>query len=92
MVNLYTITFYLLYWWTILSILLKYIFSAVDIWSAGVILLCLLSGRYPIFRAHDDQTAMAQIISLMGSRKCAAAATSCGKKGIVISGISWPLH
>lgn len=72
--------------------IIKIYISAVDVWSAGVILLCLLSGRYPIFRAHDDQMAMAQIISLMGSRKCAAAATSCGKKIIIVSVSSWPLH
>ena len=47
-------------------------------WAAGVILLCILSGRYPFFRAHDDQTALAQIITLMGSRECAVAAKSYG--------------
>ena len=53
--------------------------TAVDMWSAGVILLCILSGRYPFFRAHDDLTAMAQIISLRGSRECIEAAKSCGE-------------
>lgn len=54
------------------------IFPAVDMWSAGVILLCLLSRRYPFFRAPDDQTALAQIVSLMGSIECTEAASACG--------------
>lgn len=53
--------------------------TAVDIWSAGVILLCLLSRRYPFFRAHDDMSAMAQIVGLFGSVKCAEAAHSLGE-------------
>lgn len=54
--------------------------TAVDIWSAGVILLCLLSGKYPFFKAHDDLTALAQLIGLLGSKRCAEAAEACGKE------------
>ena len=53
--------------------------TAVDMWSAGVILLCILSGRYPFFRAHDDLTAMAQIVGLKGSKECTEAARSYGE-------------
>ena len=53
--------------------------SAVDIWSAGVIYLSLLSGRYPFFRANDDMTALAQIITVVGSDAVKQAATACGK-------------
>ena len=52
--------------------------TAVDIWSAGVILLSILSGRYPFFRAHNDLSALAQIIGLMGTRECTVAANSYG--------------
>ena len=55
-----------------------YMQLAVDMWSAGIILLCLLSKRYPFFRAQDDQSAMAQIISLMGSKKCNMASKAYG--------------
>ena len=63
------------------EVLLKYPHqtTAVDVWSAGVILLCILSGRYPFFRAHDDMSALAQIVSLLGSKAMAEAAKNCGK-------------
>ncbi|XP_019627488.1 PREDICTED: cell division cycle 7-related protein kinase-like [Branchiostoma belcheri] len=53
--------------------------TSVDIWSAGVIFLSLLSGRYPFFRAKDDMQALAQIIALMGSREVASAAKAYHK-------------
>jgi cell division control protein 7 len=53
--------------------------TAVDIWSAGVIFLSLLSGRYPFFRANDDMTALAQIISIMGSEEVLESAKAYGK-------------
>ncbi|XP_045188240.2 cell division cycle 7-related protein kinase-like [Mercenaria mercenaria] len=56
--------------------------TAVDIWSAGVIFLSLLSGRYPFFRANDDLTALAQIISTFGSEAVKDAAKACGKNMI----------
>ena len=44
--------------------------TAIDIWSAGVIFLCLLSGKYPFFKASNDQVAIMQIVTLFGSEKC----------------------
>ena len=63
------------------EVLLKYPHqtTAVDIWSAGVIFLCILSGRYPFFKAHDDMSALAQIVSLMGSKAIADAAKTFGE-------------
>ena len=52
---------------------------AVDIWSAGVIFLSLLSGRYPFFRANDDMTALAQIICTFGTDAMKKAAEAIGK-------------
>ncbi len=38
-----------------------------DVWSAGVILLCLLSRRYPVFPSADtDEMALVQIAQLLG--------------------------
>ena len=53
--------------------------AAIDVWSAGVIFLSLLSGRYPFFKADDDMSALAQIISVIGSQEMKYAAKSYGK-------------
>eukprot|EP00106_Octopus_bimaculoides_P017804 XP_014785246.1 PREDICTED: cell division cycle 7-related protein kinase-like isoform X2 [Octopus bimaculoides] len=64
------------------EVLMKYPFqtTSVDIWSAGVIFLSLLSGRYPFFKANDDLTALAQIITLMGSDAVKKTAKKIGKE------------
>ena len=55
------------------------LFLAVDIWSAGVILLSFLSGRYPFFKAKDDLSSLAQIITVFGSKEAADAGSLMGK-------------
>ena len=52
---------------------------AVDIWSAGVIFLSLLSGRYPFFKANDDMMALAQMTSIIGSDEMKTAAAAYGE-------------
>ncbi|EDV27547.1 putative cell division control protein 7-like protein 2 [Trichoplax sp. H2] len=54
--------------------------TAIDIWSAGVVLLSILSAHYPFFKAEDDMTALAQIMSITGSKEMAATAKSLGKR------------
>ncbi|KAK7945330.1 hypothetical protein WMY93_001058 [Mugilogobius chulae] len=53
--------------------------TAIDVWSAGVILLSLLSGRYPFFKASDDLIALSQIMTIRGSRETIQAAKAFGK-------------
>ncbi|XP_028638213.1 cell division cycle 7-related protein kinase [Grammomys surdaster] len=53
--------------------------TAIDMWSAGVIFLSLLSGRYPFYKASDDLTALAQIMTIRGSRETIQAAKAFGK-------------
>ncbi|ELW72635.1 Cell division cycle 7-related protein kinase [Tupaia chinensis] len=53
--------------------------TAIDMWSAGVIFLSLLSGRYPFYKASDDLTALAQIMIIRGSRETIQAAKTFGK-------------
>ena len=55
-------------------------------WSAGVIFLSILSGRYPFFKANDDMTALAQIISIFGNEEMKAAARTYGKWTTVMNG------
>ncbi|XP_035233138.1 cell division cycle 7-related protein kinase-like, partial [Stegodyphus dumicola] len=53
--------------------------TAIDMWSAGVILLCMLSKKYPFFRADDDITTLAEITFIVGTREIKDAALSLGK-------------
>ncbi|XP_068196676.1 uncharacterized protein [Antennarius striatus] len=53
--------------------------TTIDVWSAGVILLSLLSGRYPFFKASNDLIALAQIMTIRGSRETIKAAKAFGK-------------
>lgn len=53
--------------------------TAVDMWAAGVILLSMLSRRYPFFKAKDDMEALAQIITIFGSGSMKKMADSIGK-------------
>ena len=64
------------------EVLLKYPnqTTAIDLWSAGVIYLCLLSGKYPFFKASNDLVAMSEIVTLFGSEKCVNAAKSFDKE------------
>jgi len=63
------------------EVLLKYPHqtTAVDIWAVGVIMLCLLSGTYPFFRSPDDVTALAEIITVFGSRELKRVAKKLGR-------------
>ncbi|XP_076149507.1 cell division cycle 7-related protein kinase isoform X1 [Alosa pseudoharengus] len=54
--------------------------TAIDVWAAGVILLSLLSGRYPFFKASDDLIALTQIMTIRGSRETIQTARVLGKE------------
>jgi len=63
------------------EVLLKYQnqTTAVDIWSAGVILLSMLSKRYPFFHSPDDLTSLCEIAAIFGSKKLQMSAICLGK-------------
>ena len=56
--------------------------TSVDIWSAGVILLSILTKRYPFFSANDDLDSLCQISNIIGTEKLKEAAAEC-KRDIV---------
>jgi cell division control protein 7 len=64
------------------EVLLKYPYQtvAIDIWSAGIIFLCILSMRYPFFNSPDDLSALAEIGALCGSREVREVALLLGRK------------
>ena len=43
--------------------------TSIDIWSAGVILLTILSKRFPFFNSADDVEALIEIATIFGARK-----------------------
>ncbi|CRK24036.1 hypothetical protein BN1708_003727 [Verticillium longisporum] len=47
--------------------------TKIDIWSAGVILLTILSKRFPFFNSADDVEAMIEIGTMFGTKKMRAA-------------------
>ena len=42
---------------------------AVDVWSAGVILLFFLCKKFPLFQANDDVEALMEIAVVLGRRR-----------------------
>jgi cell division control protein 7 len=48
--------------------------TALDIWSAGVILLTLLTRRYPFFQSSDDFDAIVEIANIFGNEEMTEAA------------------
>ncbi|CAG0884272.1 unnamed protein product [Cyprideis torosa] len=57
--------------------------TALDVWSIGVIILCICSGRYPFFRGTDDCTALAEIMTLLGSKPMQDLAAKKGKRLVI---------
>jgi len=55
---------------------------AVDVWSAGVILLFFLTRKFPIFQSNDDIEGLMEIAVVIGKRKIERAATLHGKSRI----------
>lgn len=53
---------------------------AVDMWAVGVILLSILARSYPFFRAPDDMTALAELMTLCGTKQLQTAAKRYGRR------------
>ena len=48
---------------------------AIDVWSAGMIMLFFLTGKFPILQANDDVEALAEISSILGKKRMERTAT-----------------
>lgn len=53
--------------------------QALDIWSVGVILISILSGRFPFFNSADDAEAILEIGVLFGIREMGNVAAKFSK-------------
>lgn len=53
---------------------------AVDMWAVGVILLSILARSYPFFRAPDDMTALAELMTLFGTKQLQIAAKKYSRR------------
>ncbi|KAI9508140.1 kinase-like protein [Russula earlei] len=49
--------------------------GAIDVWSAGMILLFFLSGKFPLFQSNDDVEALLELACIIGRRKMEITAT-----------------
>lgn len=54
--------------------------TAIDIWSAGIIFLCMLTMRYPFFNSPDDLSALSEIAALFGTKEVHEVALSLGRR------------
>eukprot|EP01108_Squamamoeba_japonica_P006406 TRINITY_DN5195_c0_g1_i1.p1 TRINITY_DN5195_c0_g1~~TRINITY_DN5195_c0_g1_i1.p1 ORF type:complete len:444 (-),score=146.96 TRINITY_DN5195_c0_g1_i1:26-1216(-) len=52
---------------------------AIDVWSVGVVLLSILTQRYPFFHSPDDMTGLAELIAVFGFERLRRAASRCQK-------------
>ncbi|EGF76288.1 hypothetical protein BATDEDRAFT_28663 [Batrachochytrium dendrobatidis JAM81] len=52
---------------------------AIDVWSVGVILLCIATGNFPFFQSNDDQDALLEIASIFGLTEMRKAAVKLGR-------------
>ncbi len=64
--------------------------TAVDVWAAGVVMLCMMTRTYPFFRASDDLVHLAEIVCLFGSDAVREAACQYQRK-LVLSESRPPL-
>jgi cell division control protein 7 len=54
--------------------------EAIDIWSAGVILLSILTHKFPVFNSNDDIEALLEIGAIFGRgamERCAMLHSEC---------------
>lgn len=57
----------------------EYQTSAIDMWACGVILLSLLSRRYPFMKMKYCGESLAALMTLMGTQHVAGTAKALGK-------------
>lgn len=75
------------------EVLMRYVHqtTAIDVWSAGVIFMSLLTGRTPFFHSPDDLTSLMEIVTVFGTAPVQQAATALGKR-VSFAAASQPIN
>ncbi|KAH9948774.1 kinase-like protein [Amylocystis lapponica] len=69
--------------------------GAIDVWSAGMILLFFLTGKFPLFHSSDDIEALMEIATIFGKKRIEKTATLHSRvfqsnvPSLTQEGISW---
>ncbi|EMD40386.1 hypothetical protein CERSUDRAFT_130184 [Gelatoporia subvermispora B] len=69
--------------------------GAIDVWSAGMILLFFLTGKFPLFNSSDDTEALMELATICGRKKMETVAILHGRifmsnvPSLSPEGISW---
>ncbi|KAI0650374.1 kinase-like protein [Trametes meyenii] len=69
--------------------------GAIDVWSAGIILLFFLTKKFPLFQSNDDTEALMEIAAVIGRRRMEKTATLHSRlfqsnvPAVTQEGISW---
>ncbi|KAI9168226.1 Cell division control protein 7 [Blastocladiella emersonii ATCC 22665] len=69
--------------------------TAIDVWSAGVTLLCFMTRRFPFFQSNDDVEALLEIAALFGRKLLKSFAAKhdrvllCDLKSVPRERIAW---
>ncbi|KAI0722295.1 kinase-like protein [Cerioporus squamosus] len=69
--------------------------GAIDVWSAGMILLFFLTKKFPLFQSNDDTEALMEIATVIGRRRMEKTATLHSRvfqsnvPSLTHDGISW---
>ena len=50
-------------------------YTAIDVWSAGMILLFFLTRKFPLFHSSDDTEALMELATIIGKKRMEKTAT-----------------
>ncbi|KAL0949211.1 hypothetical protein HGRIS_009290 [Hohenbuehelia grisea] len=69
--------------------------GAIDVWSAGIILLSFLTGKFPVLQSNDDIEALMEIAVIIGKRRMEKTATlhsrtfATNVPSVTSDGVTW---
>lgn len=67
--------------------------TAIDVWAVGVILISIMTARFPFFQSEDDADALIEIATIFGlkeMKECASLHSKCSCWPFQKNGRSFP--